>query len=402
MARMNLASWLLAAALTAPSSSIAASGDAAFARGDFDAALKAYTAAVASSPDDFEAVLGLGTIDLYRGKAAAAGAYLTKALQLEPNDPRAQSGMHALKLAEGKPGDFDVSMQGSQVDIPFVTTDPLPMVRVKIDGKDALFVIDTGAPGVELSAAAAARLGVVMRAVGEGLFLGGLKAQAFAGRIDSLAFPGVLVRGVPVGQIPSAMPTDLAGHRYDGVIGTTLLRQFLSTLDYPDGKLVLRPRSASDQFEATARAWNATIVQMWLVPDHFIFGRAQVNETFDGLFSIDTGGAGIGMMLTKAALAATHITPDQSKASSGFGGGGEVRVLPFTALSVSLGSFTRHNVEGLYTPIGDPYGRFPFTVAGALSHEFFRTAALTFDFSAMKLVVVSPGGPVPPNVRAYL
>jgi hypothetical protein len=128
---------------------------------------------------------------------------------------------------------------------------------------------------------------------------------------------------------------------------------------------------------------------MWLVPDHFVFGRAQVNKTFDGLFSIDTGGAGIGMMLTKATLAATHITPDQSKASSGFGGGGDVRVLPFTAASVSLGSFTRYNVEGLYTPAGDPYGRFPFTVAGALSHEFFRKAALTFDFRAMKLVVSS-------------
>jgi Aspartyl protease/Tetratricopeptide repeat len=386
---MKLAPWLLAAALTAPSGSTAASGDAAFARGDFDAALKAYTAAVASSPDDFDVVLGLGTIDLYRGDIAAAGVYLSKALQLEPNDPRAQSRMRALKLMEGKPGDFDVSMQGSQVDIPFVTTDPLPMVRVKINGKDALFVIDTGAPGVELSAAGAARLGVAMHAAGEGVFVGGMKAPVFAGRIDSLAFPGVLVRGVPVGQIPSAMPTDLAGSRYDGVIGTTLLRQFLSTLDYRDGKIILRPRSASDQFEATARAQNATIVPMWLVPDHFIFGRAQVNETLDGLFSIDTGGAGIGMMLTKAALTATHITPDQSKASSGFGGGGEVRVLPFTAASVSLGSFTRHNVQGLYTPIGDPYGRFPFTVAGALSHEFFRTAAVTFDFSAMKLVVVS-------------
>jgi hypothetical protein len=386
---VKLAPLLLAAVLTAPSSSIAASGNAAFARGDFDAALKAYTAAVASSPDDFDAELGLGTIDLYRGDVAAARVYLTKALQLGPNDPRAQSRMHALKLIEGKPGDFDVSMHGSQVDIPFVTTDPLPMVRAKIDGKDALFVIDTGAPGVELSAAAVARLGVSMHAAGEGVFVGGMKAQVFAGRIDSLAFPGALVRGVPVGQIPSAVPTDLAGSRYDGIIGTTLLRQFLSTLDYRDGKLILRPRSTSDQFEAAARAQNATIVPMWLVPDHFIFARAQVNETFDGLFSIDTGGAGIGMMLTKPTLAATHITPDQSKASSGFGGGGDVRLLPFTAASVSLGSFTRHNVEGLYTPAGDPYGRFPFSVAGALSHEFFRTAALTFDFSAMKLVVVN-------------
>ncbi|HEY1656420.1 MAG TPA: hypothetical protein VGF86_15060 [Candidatus Tumulicola sp.] len=90
---MKLAPWLLAAALTAPSSSIAASGDAAFARGDFDAALKAYTMAVASSPDDFDTVLGLGTIDLYRGDVTAA-SLLNESASARPERP-ARAEPHA-------------------------------------------------------------------------------------------------------------------------------------------------------------------------------------------------------------------------------------------------------------------------------------------------------------------
>ncbi len=382
---MNVAPWLLVAVVAAQTSSLSASGDSAFARGDFDAAFRAYSAA--TSAENFDALLGLGTIDLYRGDLASARAYLTKALQINPSDPRAQGRMRALQDAQDRAGDFDVSMQRRQVDVPFVVTDPLPMVHAKIDGKDGLFLIDTGAPGVELTAATAARLGLHMHSVGEGVFAGGVAGKVFAGRLDSIEFPGALIRGVPVGQLPFAMPTKLAGRSYDGVIGTKLLRKFLSTLDYRDGKLVLRPRSDSDRFEAAARAANAAIVAMWLVPDHFIFARATVNRTLDGLFSIDTGGAGIGIALTKASLAAADITSDESKGSSGFGGGGEVRVVPFTAATVSLGPFTRHGVPGLFTPAGDPYGRFPFAVAGAISHEFFRSSTLTFDFSAMKLVI---------------
>jgi hypothetical protein len=187
------------------------------------------------------------------------------------------------------------------------------------------------------------------------------------------------------------MPTSLAGHAYDGIIGTTLLRQFLSTLDYRRGRLVLRPRSASNHFEAAAAAHGDAIVPMWLVPDHFIFARAGVNGTFEGLFSIDTGGAGMGVSLTKDALDAAHITPDESKAFSGVGGGGTVEVVPFTATSVALGTYERHDIRGVYSPAGDPYRIFPFAVAGALSHDFFRTSSVTFDFDAMKLVVGAQG-----------
>jgi len=383
---MNLAPWLVAVAAATQLSSPSPSGDSAFTRGDFTAAFQSYSAAVAASPRDFDALLGLGTVDLYRGDLPAARTYLTRAAQIDPSDGRVQRSLRAMHEIQDVSGDFDVSIR-REVDVPFVATDPLPMVSAKIDGKAGLFLIDTGAPGVELSAAAARRLGVRMHAAGEGVFVGGMKAPIFAGRVDSLEFPGAVIHGVPVGQLPAAMPVELGGRSYDGVIGTKLLRRFLSTIDYRDGRLILRPRSDSERFEAAALAQNAAIVPMWMVPDHFIFARATVNGRFDGLFSIDTGGAGVGIVLTKTALSEAKITPDDSKATSGVGGGGAVRVVPFSAETVSLGSLTRKSVPGLFTPAGDPYGMFSFTVAGALSHEFFRSSAVTFDFDAMKLVL---------------
>src|SRR5579871_2979733 len=102
---MNVASWLLAAAVIAQSSSPSASGDSAFARGDFTEAFRQYSAAVAASPGDFDALLGLGTIDLYRGDLVAAQDYLAKALQINPSDPIAQRRMRALRELQGKAGD---------------------------------------------------------------------------------------------------------------------------------------------------------------------------------------------------------------------------------------------------------------------------------------------------------
>ncbi|MBV9233646.1 MAG: hypothetical protein JO030_06360, partial [Candidatus Eremiobacteraeota bacterium] len=117
---MNGATWLLTAALVAQANVASGAGDAAFARGDFDAAFRAYSAAVAASPRDFDALLGLGTMDLYRGDLAQAHLYLTEALQVNPSDAVAQRRLHALRALEGPPGDFDVSMSAREVDVPFV------------------------------------------------------------------------------------------------------------------------------------------------------------------------------------------------------------------------------------------------------------------------------------------
>ena len=134
-------------------------------------------------------------------------------------------------------------------------------------------------------------------------------------------------------------------------------------------------------------AAGANVVPIWLVGDHFIFARGKINRA-EGLFHIDTGLAGGGLTATKDMLDAAGIVPDESKAVTGMGGGGAVRIVPFRA-SATLGKLTRDDVPGVYSPDGNPYGMFPFKVAGVISHSFFRQSRLSFDFDAMKLVTES-------------
>ena len=150
---------------------------------------------------------------------------------------------------------------------------------------------------------------------------------------------------------------------------------------------MLAPRSSSPDFERRAAAADANIVPMWLVGDHFIFARAKINQV-EGLFSIDTGLAGGGLVATKATVDAAGLMLDQSNTGTGQGGGGAVQFVPFHA-SATLGTLTGADVPGVFMPDGDPYGLFRFKVASALSHEFFRHSRVTFDFDAMKLVTES-------------
>jgi hypothetical protein len=175
----------------------------------------------------------------------------------------------------------------------------------------------------------------------------------------------------------------------DGVLGTSVLYDFLSTIDYAHRRLILRPKSASAAFERAAAARGATIVPMLLVPDHFIFVRARAGAGPEALYNVDTGGGGIGVQLTKASLDAAGIVPDATHPGDFHGGGGDAHAIPFVA-DVTLGERTFRGLPGLYFDAGDQYGIFPFAVAGTLSHELFKRGALTFDFTAMRLVFEAP------------
>ena len=132
---------------------------------------------------------------------------------------------------------------------------------------------------------------------------------------------------------------------------------------------------------------QAVSVPCWLVGDHFVFAMAQVNGAPPGLFLFDSGLAGGGIMPSKALIETAHITLDEAHASTGMGGGGPVRAVPFVASSVAVGSAVQHDVPGLYTPEGSPLAIFPFTVQGLISHEYLKHYAYTVDFDAMKITL---------------
>jgi hypothetical protein len=144
-------------------------------------------------------------------------------------------------------------------------------------------------------------LGLPITEGGIGVFAGGRQARVDRTVVPDMEIGGIRVRNVPAGVNSSADALNLPGVKLDGVIGTGLLMNFLSTIDYYVGKLTLAPRNTSAAFEARAAASGANVVPFWLVADHFVFARGKMNQ-LEGVFYIDTGLAGGGLVASKATL----------------------------------------------------------------------------------------------------
>ncbi len=76
------------------------------------------------------------------------------------------------------------------------------------------------------------------------------------------------------------------GVTIDGIVGTTYFERFLVTIDHPRQRLILRPRSKAQSaaFQAEAVTVGAAVVPCYLVGDHFVMARAEVNDAPAGLF----------------------------------------------------------------------------------------------------------------------
>jgi predicted aspartyl protease len=360
--------------------------DALFRDGDFAAAGRAYEAVLKISPNDANALEGVARVRLLENNVDQAIALTQQALVADPANASAQTTLRSAQQRKtafaGEGYHFEERLR-TETSILFVATDPLPTVQVTIDGRQVYFFIDTGASDFIVRTDLAKALGLQTQLVGEGVFAGGKRAP-----IERTTVPEIRIGPLTIKEVPAAVlgeSLQMGRFKTEGIIGTGFLMQFLSTLDYCQGRLVLRPRVASSGVEKAAARAGANIVPMWLFADHFILARARLQNGAEHLYNIDTGMAGGGLMSTKAALDEAGIVVNPADAHTGIGGGGAVTFIPFRA-SATLGSMTVDNVPGSYTPNGNQYGIFPFDVAGTLSHMFFRHTRVTFDFEAMRLI----------------
>ena len=305
-----------------------------------------------TDPSDEDAQLALAAILLYANDLRDAKPLLGSVLATDAGNARATRLLTELVRREAE-ADRPASVAGGETHVPFVTAAPLPVVRVVANGVTTNFFVDTGAD-VELDPSFAAKLGVKTQAAGSGTFAGGRQAPIRSGILNSLAVGDATASDVPVHVLPIHASLFFPKLQVDGIIGTTYFERFLVTIDYPHNQLILRPRSpqVSEAFQARAAASGATIVQCYLVGDHFVMAQAQVNDASPGLFLFDSGLAGGGLMPSADLIKAAGITLNEAAASSGEGGGGAVTGVPFIADRVAVGSAAQRNVAGIYTPAG--------------------------------------------------
>jgi hypothetical protein len=393
---------LIAAA--SPARSGDAGADALFARGDFPSAAAAYEASLRAHPGDAGAELGLGAIRLYQNDLSAAEALLDPLVSAKTQNARVAQLLAEVMRRRAEAA-RRTTVAGTESVVPFITADPLPVVRVVANGKSANFLVDTGAD-VDLEPSFAAAIGVKTESAGNGVFAGGRRAPTQRGILASLALGSATAYDVPVHVMVTHASELLPNLQIEGIVGTTYFERFLVTMDYPHEELVLRPRSpqVSAAFQARAAASHAAIVPCYLVGDHFVMAQAQVNDAAPGLFLFDSGLAGGGVMPSSQLVTAAQIPLNTSQTSTGYGGGGAVTAVPFVARRVAVGAAVQPNVAGIYTPQGSPFGLFPFMVWGAISSDFIKHYAYTVDFDAMKVVLEPPqaaASPLSPSQRIF-
>ena len=400
------------------------SADRLFQIGKFAEAGELYAQMAAQDPKDFAAILGLGRVALLSNWLRDAQKWLEQAIALQPDDADAKvmlaeafyrrddfqsaaASLNGVEAASNKliisqyptlnvaklesfkgQTPYQVQGAGEETRLKFLKIDPLPLVSVRVNGGDEVtFFIDTGGSEIALDTEFARELGVPQFGAVQGTFSGGQHAEVQQGRIESLTVGDWAVRNLPVVMLPlRQLSESLGAKRIDGIVGTTLFYHFLATLDYPRGELVLRRKTANslEQF-AAASSGKSVAVPFWIAGDHFMVGWGRVETVPPTLLFVDSGLAGAGVKLAESVIKEAGIKLEEDKANKGAGGGGKLKIVPYTVRQLSFGDVRENNVAGLYDgpfPWEDTFG---FHLAGMVGHDFFKPHAVTFDFENMQI-----------------
>ena len=367
-----------------------------------------FVAEAAAQPRNPRPSLALGHIALMRDRLESAEAFLADAIARDPrcrdahellaethyrrNDfasaaPHEEAAGYGAMAAKLRSFDgrrpYDIQGPG-EVRLPFVRTDPLPILTARVNGgPEVRFLLDTGGGEVILDRTYAGSIGLPDFGGRRGAFAAGKKAAIGQSAIDSLTLGKLTVSDVPVTVVDIApLGASIGEPALAGIIGTVLLYRFLATIDYPGGALVLRRKGSS----APKAAPGAVELPLLLADDHYMLAEASLNDGPPLLCFVDTGLAGGAFTCPASTLKAADIAVSARPQGTGLGGGGRISFRLFDVGSLAMGAARRENLQGVLGPfppaLEHEYG---VRIGGLVSHGYLCAYAATFDFERMVL-----------------
>jgi Aspartyl protease len=386
--------------------------DEPFQRGWFREADRGYRRLLRGDPNNAHALARRGYIALLSNEFEAAETFLTRAIELAPDDTfsklqladtfvRQDQLARAVPLLQGL-GETErawavtyVSISGTPYDVhgadsttvQFPALDPLPHFDLSVNGMEPQrFIFDTGAT-LNLTKETAQAAGLVGLATSH-MFAAGQQLTLTHGVADSIRIGEAELRNVPLTWPDQILLPELPdGKLPAGVVGTDIFYRFLTTLDYADRSLVLRRKTTTEleRFRTEATRAGAEVLPLWLATDHLACTLGSLNDYGPRVVLLDTGAFGLGV-----------ITIERFARESGIelGDPGPGGVYQVVAEEISLGDAVGSDMPGLVRPDSCPSGQCPlppdlftFEVTGAFAHEFYKPFAVTLDFVDMNLYI---------------
>lgn len=283
-----------------------------------------------------------------------------------------------------------------QTTIPFVTTDPLVVVPIEINGVKMNAFIDTGGSTLMVDEAVAADLGIDSISNESGTVAGGTIDYSF-GKTDSMKLGDVDIKNVPVTLLSFEGISDAFedyATNVHAIIGTNVLQQFISTIDYTTGQLILMPRHEACKEKLGNMLANNTVLEQvpfTLASTHFMYTKGSING-YEGLnMFVDSGGAdekGTGIFFIKETLEFLNIPlPDEMTSSTTVGpdafeaGWVDISSYGLGKLEVKQ-SVGYYDTSGHSDDLSDTNG---FIHDALINHDYLKKYKWTIDFDAMEM-----------------
>lgn len=257
-----------------------------------------------------------------------------------------------------------------------------PWVAGKVNGKRVNIGFDTGGPFLVVGKEAAKTLGIALdlRVTGEH---GPVAVTCWRGIADKVEFgAGLEFKNVPVVVMESLGPSD-------PIFGTNILEQFLATVDYPNSRFILTPRSRKDLYSehlASLPKRRETLpFYMW--SDHCMFAKGSFNKISGLNFFFDSGL--VVVRVVDGEVEQAPFTASKEKLVSwGFDESklGESTFLP-TRYSLGVKSLVQENTLVWYDVNLQKDRNFAgIRIDGLISHAFLSKYSWTIDFDKQEYI----------------
>ena len=279
----------------------------------------------------------------------------------------------------------------------FLLKDPLPVLQIEVEDTPLYVLLDTGGDSLILDTEFAGSLGLEPVSTSIWRFAGGLEAEVALAKVNKLKLNQVTLHNNPVTILPTRrFSKGFAEGQYqlDGILGTGVLKHFLSTVDYGNEKLILRPRDEAGKaaFEKSLKGKQASKVPFVLNQTHMMMAKGSLNDCEGLTFFVDSGLDSEAAMtapaqtLKDAGIPEPEVKLDENSIG---GGGGNYASGLFDIQKLGLGPLVQENLKGEFgseTP--ESYWENGFIQDGLISHRFLRKYAWTIDFDSMEMVFV--------------
>jgi len=392
------------------SESVSFRGEIEFRRGNFAQAEALYKEAVGVDSKNARAHFGLGKLAMARVNAKEAIQELTRAIELDPKEPlyrlyasdawgidknsaeqrkqleeyirlnpddpdrltEAKAGLDTLKAF----GDDEVgAIQAPENPAPihFRTSLNLLFANVMVNGKGPYeFAIDTGATQTVVSEKLAKEAGLDLITSTVVFGIGGSgKVETKLYKMKELSIGDVEVKNTPVGTFNDPLVAQLA----DGILGTSILSDFIITVNYPAGQLELSRKRA-------ATPASAEVVPIWFFSNLLLL-PLEVNGK-KGNFVVDTGAVTTVLSHSMAAQLGVRENTPGAKVDMGIAGVGgfEGVVLKVPDVTFKTGKNSEAFPQVVAIDLKQISKMIGTEVAGVVGYDFLSDYKLTLDYYA--------------------